>query len=366
MKKNKIRKMAMSLTAIFVLLVGSLAFTVHAEDNTDSSIYVDGQEDVLKIDGYMNDYAHLLSDSAKQKIEEKGAQLEKDNGAQVVFVTVDSLGDKDINDVSYETFNYYHIGSKDNDNGVLFIVERNGNHNFRMEVGTGLEGSLTDITTKHLQEDYMVKNFHKNEFEKGIVQLYNKTAEVIDNPSEYQNKIQDEEVKKNNNNQENNTEYSFSTYLGLGIFGLMVALFGVAAVRQSMGKQKYYETFVGGNIEIGGSKPKRYTYINQSPDLLTIDERGTVRAIHEGLGKVTLHNIKNNKDFVVQIQIYSAEKWREKEDEEKYRSSRTYVGTSSSRSNSSFGFSSHSSNSEHSSFSGGGGHSAGGGSHGQW
>ena len=63
------------------------------------------------------------------------------------------LEGKDIREVAFDTFNFYHLGDEDKDNGVLFITEAKGNHDYYMEVGTGLEGSLTEIRSSHLQKE---------------------------------------------------------------------------------------------------------------------------------------------------------------------------------------------------------------------
>ncbi len=48
--------------------------------------------DVPALKGRVNDRAHLLSASAAARIEDKLQKLEEDKGAQVVVLTVDSLG----------------------------------------------------------------------------------------------------------------------------------------------------------------------------------------------------------------------------------------------------------------------------------
>nr|WP_254244520.1 TPM domain-containing protein [Holdemanella porci] len=111
--------------------------------------YVRNQENVIKINEYINDYANIVDDET----EKKGEKLQRTDGTQIVFITVDSLEGKDIREVAFDTFNFYHLGDEDKDNGVLFITEAKGNHDYYMEVGTGLEGSLTDIRSSHLQKE---------------------------------------------------------------------------------------------------------------------------------------------------------------------------------------------------------------------
>ena len=94
-------------------------------------------------DIYVVDNANMLDNSTKSDILNKGKELEENTGAQFVVVTINSLDGQDIESYSNDLFNSWGIGSKDNNNGVLLVVAKN-DHKYRLEIGSGLEGTLTD------------------------------------------------------------------------------------------------------------------------------------------------------------------------------------------------------------------------------
>ena len=117
------------VTMLFIGLILLLPLQVNAKEMHNGE-YVRNQENVIKINGYINDYANIVDD----EIEKKGEKHQITDGTQIVFITVDSLEGKDIREVAFDTFNFYHLGDEDKDNGVLFITEAKGKHDYYMEV----------------------------------------------------------------------------------------------------------------------------------------------------------------------------------------------------------------------------------------
>ncbi|MEF2608044.1 MAG: TPM domain-containing protein, partial [Faecalicoccus sp.] len=127
-------------------------------------IYAD---DTLVIDDYINDHANIVDENTEENLNKLGYQLEQETGAQVVFITEDTLHDQDIRQVAYQTFKKYQLGDKDKDNGILFIVSIEDKLRY-MEVGRSLEDVITDIKSQHLQTDYLVPYFQKEDYSTGI------------------------------------------------------------------------------------------------------------------------------------------------------------------------------------------------------
>ncbi len=97
----------------------------------------------LKPQGYVSDYANAIDASSKVALENYAAEVEQSTGAQLAFVTVSSLDNEPIEDVTYTLFRTWGIGQKKEDNGVLFLLSINDRKS-RMEVGKGLGGVLPD------------------------------------------------------------------------------------------------------------------------------------------------------------------------------------------------------------------------------
>ena len=75
-------------------------------------------------DFYVADYAEVLSDEVEGLIVLNNDLLDKACGAQIVVVTVDTVGSSTIENYAYTLFNEWKIGSKDKNNGLLFLLRR--------------------------------------------------------------------------------------------------------------------------------------------------------------------------------------------------------------------------------------------------
>jgi uncharacterized protein len=117
--------------------------------------------------GRVVDQANLLSPDAKQNIERKLAEIEEKSGIQFVVATVDSLQGEEIEPFANELFRHWALGEKTNNNGVLLLVAPK-EKKVRIEVGYGLEGTLTDALSKLVIVNAMAPRFKVGDFAGGI------------------------------------------------------------------------------------------------------------------------------------------------------------------------------------------------------
>jgi len=123
-------------------------------------------------DFYCLDQANILAGSTEKAIINSGRELAKSTGAQIVVVTINSLGDAALEEYANELFRKWGIGDKEKNNGVLLLVaikERKS----RIEVGYGLEGILPDGKTGRIQDQYLLPFFKQGEYDQGIINTYN-------------------------------------------------------------------------------------------------------------------------------------------------------------------------------------------------
>ena len=113
------------------------------------------------------DYARKLSSDTKEYIMNMNIELQKKTGAQIVVVTVQSLGGQSIEEYATELFRKFGIGDKEKNNGVLLLCST-GDRLFRIEVGYGLEGRLTDGKTGRIQDEYIIPYLKENDYDGGI------------------------------------------------------------------------------------------------------------------------------------------------------------------------------------------------------
>jgi uncharacterized protein len=117
--------------------------------------------------GRVVDEAGLLDDAARAALTQSLAALEQKTTDQLVVVTLKSLQGTSIEDYGYQLGRRWQIGQKDKNNGVLLIVAAN-ERKARIEVGYGLEGTLTDAVTKLIIENSILPRFKVADFSGGI------------------------------------------------------------------------------------------------------------------------------------------------------------------------------------------------------
>ena len=97
----------------------------------------------------------------------KLADLEDKSGIQLVVATVNSLQGEEIEPYANELFRTWKLGEKTKNNGVLLLVAPN-EHRVRIEVGYGLEGTLTDALSKIIITNAIAPRFKAGDFGGGI------------------------------------------------------------------------------------------------------------------------------------------------------------------------------------------------------
>jgi len=108
--------------------------------------------------GRVVDEAGLMDAATRTALTEQLAGLEQKTTDQLVVVTLKSLQGTSIEDYGYQLGRHWQIGQKDKNNGVLLIVAAN-ERKVRIEVGYGLEGTLTDAVTKLIIESSILPRF---------------------------------------------------------------------------------------------------------------------------------------------------------------------------------------------------------------
>jgi uncharacterized protein len=124
--------------------------------------------DVPKLQGYVNDYANMISPSVKAKLENELKSFEQTDSTQIVILTVPSLEGEVLEDFSIKVAEAWKIGQKVKDNGVIFLVAKQ-ERKMRIEVGRGLEGRLTDLMTGRIIDLVIKPRFRIEDFDIGFI-----------------------------------------------------------------------------------------------------------------------------------------------------------------------------------------------------
>jgi uncharacterized protein len=147
---------SLRLTIVFAFLLSVIPVSVFAYTSPG------------KPRGFVSDFAHILSASDIQSLDVKLQSLEGATGDQVAVVTIQSLGDETIETYATKLFQEWGIGSKAHDNGLLILVSPT-DREARIEVGYGLEGTVTDLQSGNIIRKVMIPAFQDGDYPAGIL-----------------------------------------------------------------------------------------------------------------------------------------------------------------------------------------------------
>ncbi len=117
--------------------------------------------------GFVNDFAEILSQSAKADLESVLSSYNSQTGIEIAVVTIPKLVDETIETYAFKLFEDWGIGQKGKDNGVLFLISVE-DREMRIEVGYGLEGDLTDVESKIITSSKVPPYFQEENYDDGI------------------------------------------------------------------------------------------------------------------------------------------------------------------------------------------------------
>jgi uncharacterized membrane protein YgcG len=123
-------------------------------------------EDFPHFTGFVNDFADQLPLESAQALEQKLRAYERRTGNEVAVAIVPSLNGMTVDDYARGLFRAWGVGKYGVDNGVLFLWAPK-ERKFRIEVGRGLEGVLTNAEAQRI--DLRVRGlFRANRYEDGV------------------------------------------------------------------------------------------------------------------------------------------------------------------------------------------------------
>jgi len=123
--------------------------------------------DFPPLTGRVVDQAGVMSADSRSAVEAKLKDLEDKSGIQLVVATVKSLQGSDIETYANQLFRAWKLGQAQKNNGVLLLVAPT-EHKVRIEVGYGLEGTLTDALSSVIISSAIVPRFKSNDYSGGI------------------------------------------------------------------------------------------------------------------------------------------------------------------------------------------------------
>jgi len=113
--------------------------------------------------GLVNDFAGVIDPAVEAKINAVVSELLAKTEIPVVVVAMADIGDNDYNDYANRLYEKWGIGKKGVDKGVLIFVTVK-ERKMRIEVGYGLEGTITDGMAGEIRDKYMTPYLKQDKY----------------------------------------------------------------------------------------------------------------------------------------------------------------------------------------------------------
>src|SRR5580693_5686134 len=117
--------------------------------------------------GRVVDQAKILSPVTIADLEQKLADLEQKSRIQLVVATVPTLGGEEIEPYANALFRTWKLGEAKENNGALLLIAPK-ERRVRIEVGYGLEGTLTDAVSSIIIANAIAPRFKAGDFNGGV------------------------------------------------------------------------------------------------------------------------------------------------------------------------------------------------------
>jgi uncharacterized protein len=124
--------------------------------------------DIPPLTGRVVDQAHVILPAHLSDLNDALTAHESKTSNQVAVLTLPSLAGEPLEEFSHRVASAWGLGQKGTDNGVLLLVAIQ-DRKIRIEVGYGLEGTLTDAKTSQIIRHEIVPRFRHGEYSEGIV-----------------------------------------------------------------------------------------------------------------------------------------------------------------------------------------------------
>ncbi|MBI1932127.1 MAG: TPM domain-containing protein [Ignavibacteriales bacterium] len=201
------------------------------------STSVFAQPEIPSFSNYAVDYTKTLSNDQINYLSETLKTFEDSTSNQIIFFMNKTLDGYPIEMYTHEVAEKNGIGTKENNNGVLFYVAKE-DRKMRIEVGYGLEGALPDALSSSIIRNEVAPYFKNEMYYEGAAAGLN--AIMAATKGEYKG------------NPEENVEVKFPLGTIIFIIILLIIIFSRKGGGRSSGGFTYFGGGFGGGSSGGG------------------------------------------------------------------------------------------------------------------
>ncbi len=116
----------------------------------------------------VNDFAGVIDDATKATLNKRLTDYQRSSGVEFAVAVVKTTGERPIFDYSLAVARGWGIGSKGDDNPSALLLVAVDDRKYFTQVSKDLEDELPDGVVGSLQRQYLVPEFRKGDYAKGI------------------------------------------------------------------------------------------------------------------------------------------------------------------------------------------------------
>ena len=117
--------------------------------------------------GHVTDQTKTLTPQQLATLEQTLSAFEAQKGSQLAVLIVPTTAPEEIEQFALRVAEQWKLGRKKVDDGAIVVVAKN-DRALRIEVGYGLEGALSDITSKRIISETITPRFKQGDYFGGI------------------------------------------------------------------------------------------------------------------------------------------------------------------------------------------------------
>jgi uncharacterized protein len=129
--------------------------------------------------GHVTDQTGTLTLKQQSTLEQTLLAFEAKKGSQLAVLVVPTTAPEEIEQFSLRVAEQWKLGRKKADDGAILVVAKN-DRALRIEVGYGLEGALSDITSKRIISETITPRFKQGDYFGGIEAGVEQIIRVVD------------------------------------------------------------------------------------------------------------------------------------------------------------------------------------------
>ena len=137
------------------------------------------QQAVPALSARVIDQTGMLSSSEIASLDQVLSAFEKRKGSQLAVLIVPTTAPESIEQFGIRVAEQWKLGRKKVDDGAVLIIAK-ADRTLRIEVGYGLEGALTDATSKRIIDGIIVPRFKQQDFYGGVLAGVQSIIAVVD------------------------------------------------------------------------------------------------------------------------------------------------------------------------------------------